>query len=99
VPDPTIAPTGSSATGPATQTTLVVPENHSMVALLGSGMSCCDCMKTSWPATFWCAGNEITLTGVPSDNAFAMRFFEELLALLEPARRSPRTRCAAPSAS
>jgi phosphate starvation-inducible PhoH-like protein len=28
-------------------------------------------------------GNEITLTGVPADNAFAMRFFEELLALLE----------------
>src|SRR5882757_5843925 len=83
VPDPTIASTGSSATGPAAQTTLVVPENHSMVALLGSGDELLRLYEDILASDVLVRGNEITLTGVPADNAFAMRFFEELLALLE----------------
>jgi phosphate starvation-inducible PhoH-like protein len=84
VPDPTTtAQAGSKADAPAAQTTIVVPESHSMVALLGSGDELLRLYEDLLASDIHVRGNEITLTGVPSDNAFAMRLFQELLALLE----------------
>ncbi len=74
---------GTVAAQPAAQTTLVVPEHHAMVALLGSGDGLLRLYEELLASDILVRGNEITLTGVPADNAFAMRFFEELLALLE----------------
>ncbi|HEX3813364.1 MAG TPA: PhoH family protein [Mycobacteriales bacterium] len=54
-----------------------------MVALLGSGDALLRLYEDLLASDVMVRGNEITLTGVPADNAFAMRFFEELLALLE----------------
>jgi phosphate starvation-inducible PhoH-like protein len=84
VPDSSTRQAGSSsAAAPTAQTTLVVPENHAMVALLGSGDALLRLYEDLLTSDVMVRGNEITLTGVPSDNAFAMRFFEELLALLD----------------
>jgi phosphate starvation-inducible PhoH-like protein len=54
-----------------------------MVALLGSGDELLRLYEDLLASDIHVRGNEITLTGVPADNAFAMRLFQELLALLE----------------
>ncbi|HVX43633.1 MAG TPA: PhoH family protein [Mycobacteriales bacterium] len=54
-----------------------------MVSLLGSGDALLRQYEELLASDIHVRGNEITFTGASADNAFAMRFIEELLALLE----------------
>jgi phosphate starvation-inducible protein PhoH and related proteins len=62
--------------------TIAVPESVSMVALLGSADELLRLVEADVEADVHVRGNEITVTGQPADNAFAVRVFDELLALL-----------------
>ncbi len=76
---------GSAATGsppPAVRATIAVPESVSMVALLGSADELLRLVEAEVDADVHVRGNEITVTGQPADNAFAVRVFDELIALL-----------------
>ncbi|MGY5885330.1 PhoH family protein [Modestobacter lacusdianchii] len=64
------------------RTSITVPETVSMVALLGSGDELLRLVETELAADVHVRGNEIAITGQPADNAFAVRVFDELIALL-----------------
>ncbi len=64
------------------RTSITVPESVSMVALLGSGDELLRLVETELAADVHVRGNEIAITGQPADNAFAVRVFDELIALL-----------------
>jgi phosphate starvation-inducible PhoH-like protein len=53
-----------------------------MVALLGSGDELLRLVEGELAADVHVRGNEIAVTGQPADNAFAVRVFDELIALL-----------------
>ncbi|MBI1758870.1 MAG: PhoH family protein [Actinobacteria bacterium] len=54
-----------------------------MVMLLGSDDRLLRLVETKVASDVHVRGNEITITGTPAGNAFAVRVFEELLALIE----------------
>jgi phosphate starvation-inducible PhoH-like protein len=64
-------------------TTLVVPGEQAMVALLGSRDSLLRVIESRLDSDVHVRGNEITITGRPADNAIAVRLFEELLELIK----------------
>jgi phosphate starvation-inducible PhoH-like protein len=64
------------------RTSITVPDTVSMVALLGSGDELLRLVETELTADVHVRGNEIAITGQPADNAFAVRVFDELIALL-----------------
>jgi len=66
----------------AVRTTITVPDSVSMVALLGSGDELLRLIEGEVDADVHVRGNEISVTGQPADNAFAVRIFDELIALL-----------------
>jgi phosphate starvation-inducible PhoH-like protein len=66
----------------AVRATLTVPDSVSMVALLGSGDELLRLIEAEVDADVHVRGNEIAVTGQPADNAFAVRVFDELIALL-----------------
>ena len=69
---------------PATVTTkIVVPGAHSMVELLGSQDELLTVIEKAVASDVHVRGNEITLTGAATDNALAVRLFEELVSLLD----------------
>ncbi len=69
---------------PATVTTkIVVPGAHSMVELLGSQDELLTVIEKAIASDVHVRGNEITLTGAATDNALAVRLFEELVSLLD----------------
>jgi phosphate starvation-inducible protein PhoH and related proteins len=74
------APTGPAGT--PVRTTITVPESVSMVALLGSADELLRLVEAELEADVHVRGNEIAVTGQPADNAFAVRVFDELIALL-----------------
>ena len=80
------APAGTSALAgdpPApVRTTITVPESVSMVGLLGSGDELLRLVEAEVDADVHVRGNEISVTGQPADNAFAVAVFDELIALL-----------------
>ena len=82
--DETTAGGSTSAGGApaAVRTAITVPESVSMVALLGSGDELLRLVEAELAADVHVRGNEITVTGQPADNAFAVRVFDELIALL-----------------
>ncbi|MCB6685324.1 hypothetical protein, partial [Alistipes finegoldii] len=55
----------------------------SMVGLLGSADELLRLVESELAADVHVRGNEISLTGQPADNAFAVRVFDELIALLQ----------------
>jgi phosphate starvation-inducible protein PhoH and related proteins len=63
-------------------TTVVVPGEQAMVALLGSRDELLRVIETKLDSDIHVRGNEITITGAPADNAVAVRLFEELLELI-----------------
>ena len=71
------APSGERAS-----TTVVVPADQPMVALLGSGDELLRVIERALTSDVHVRGNEITITGSPADNAVAVRLFEELLELV-----------------
>ena len=66
----------------AVRTTISVPDSVSMVALLGSADELLRLVEAEVDADVHVRGNEIAVTGQPADNAFAVRVFDELIALL-----------------
>ncbi|HET8582370.1 MAG TPA: PhoH family protein [Jatrophihabitans sp.] len=64
-------------------TTLVVPGEQAMVALLGSRDQLLRVIESRLDSDVHVRGNEITITGKPADNAIAVRLFEELLELIK----------------
>jgi phosphate starvation-inducible PhoH-like protein len=64
-------------------TTLVVPGEQAMVALLGSRDQLLRVIEQQLDSDIHVRGNEITITGPPADNAIAVRLFEELLELIK----------------
>ncbi|MBJ7451146.1 MAG: PhoH family protein, partial [Blastococcus sp.] len=66
----------------AVRTTISVPESVSMVALLGSADELLRLVEAEVEADVHVRGNEITVTGQPADNAFAVGVFDELIALI-----------------
>ncbi|OMQ15336.1 phosphate starvation-inducible protein PhoH [Modestobacter sp. VKM Ac-2676] len=72
----------SAAAPAAVRTAITVPETVSMVALLGSGDELLRLVEDELVADVHVRGNEIAVTGQPADNAFAVRVFDELIALL-----------------
>ncbi len=79
----TDGPPGSPGTRPApVHATLAVPRSVSMVALLGSADELLRLVEAEVEADVHVRGNEITVTGQPADNAFAIHVFDELIALL-----------------
>jgi phosphate starvation-inducible PhoH-like protein len=71
-----------AATPAAVRTSITIPESVSMVALLGSGDELLRLVESELAADVHVRGNEIAITGQPADNAFAVRVFDELIALL-----------------
>ncbi|MGZ4507930.1 MAG: PhoH family protein, partial [Blastococcus sp.] len=73
----------SAAGAPAAvRATITVPASVSMVGLLGSGDELLRMIEGEVAADVHVRGNEITVTGRPADNAFAVQVFDELIALL-----------------
>jgi phosphate starvation-inducible PhoH-like protein len=73
---------GGSAAPATVRTSITVPDTVSMVALLGSGDELLRLVEEELAADVHVRGNEISITGQPADNAFAVRVFDELIALL-----------------
>ncbi len=63
-------------------TTIVVPASVPMVSLLGSADEILRLVERELRAQVLVRGNEIIITGSPADNAFAVRVFDELIALV-----------------
>src|SRR4051794_10918031 len=76
------SPAPSAAAGTPVRTTITVPDSVSMVALLGSADELLRLVEAEVDADVHVRGNEIAVTGQPADNAFAVRVFDELIALL-----------------
>ena len=74
-------PAGPPA-GEPTQVKVVIPDEHSMVALLGSGDELLRVIEGSFDADIHVRGNEITISGTPAETALVADLFEELTALL-----------------
>jgi phosphate starvation-inducible protein PhoH and related proteins len=80
--DPAADMIAGAPTPPPVRTTITVPERVSMVGLLGSADELLRLVEAQVDADVHVRGNEIAITGQPSDNAFAVRVFDELIALL-----------------
>jgi phosphate starvation-inducible PhoH-like protein len=65
------------------QTRITVPDSQIMVNLLGPGDEILRLVERAINSDVHVRGNEITITGVPADNALAERLFTELLELIE----------------
>ncbi len=75
--------TDTAAHADRVSTTLVVPGEQAMVALLGSRDELLRVIESKLDSDVHVRGNEITITGAPGDNATAVRLFEELLELIK----------------
>jgi phosphate starvation-inducible PhoH-like protein len=80
--DPNDNPDGSP-TPDRVSTTVVVPGEQAMVALLGSRDELLRVIEGSLRSDIHVRGNEITISGAAADNALAVRLFEELLDLIK----------------
>src|SRR5262245_45647930 len=71
----------SGGSGDNVQVRIVIPDEQSMVSLLGSGDELLRVIEDVVSADFHVRGNEITITGPEAEVAVASRLFEELLQL------------------
>ncbi len=62
---------------------VLVPGDHSMVALVGAGDEILRQIEKSFECAIHVRGNEITIQGEPSEVTAASRLFEELVKMLE----------------
>jgi phosphate starvation-inducible protein PhoH and related proteins len=65
----------------STQVKVVIPDDHSMVSLLGSQDELLHVIESSIDADIHVRGNEITITGAPPETALVAQLFEEMTAL------------------
>ena len=72
---------GDAAPGERAQVRIVIPDEQSMVSLLGSGDELLRVIESVVDADFHVRGNEVTITGPDAELAVASRLFEELLQL------------------
>ncbi len=75
-------PPGDLAGEPRSQVKIVVPADHSMVSLLGSGDELLHVIERDVAADIHVRGNEITATGSPAETALVSDLFTELIELL-----------------
>jgi phosphate starvation-inducible protein PhoH and related proteins len=75
------AANGDTPAGEQTQVRIVIPDEQSMVSLLGSGDELLRVIENVVDADFHVRGNEVTITGPDAEIAVASRLFEELLQL------------------
>jgi phosphate starvation-inducible PhoH-like protein len=68
-----------------TQVKIVIPDDHSMVALLGSRDELLDVVEHTFASDVHVRGNEITITGPAEETELVAKLFEELLDLLKSA--------------
>jgi phosphate starvation-inducible protein PhoH and related proteins len=61
---------------------MVIPDDHSMVSLLGSRDELLAVVENAFEADIHVRGNEITATGTPEETALVGRLFEELTQLV-----------------
>jgi phosphate starvation-inducible protein PhoH and related proteins len=76
---------GGTAEPPAggrTQVKIVIPDEYSMVSLLGSGDELLHVIEQASGADVHVRGNEITVTGEPAENTLITALFEQLIELL-----------------
>jgi phosphate starvation-inducible protein PhoH and related proteins len=66
---------------PRSQVKIVIPADHSMVSLLGSGDELLHVIEREFNADIHVRGNEITATGNPAETALVTKLFDELLEL------------------
>jgi phosphate starvation-inducible PhoH-like protein len=64
------------------QVKIVIPADHSMVSLLGSGDELLHVIEQEFNADIHVRGNEITATGNPAETALVTELFDELVELL-----------------
>jgi phosphate starvation-inducible PhoH-like protein len=77
-----VSPAGpDDATADTAQVRIVIPEDQSMVSLLGSGDELLRVIENVVDADFHVRGNDITITGPAAETAVAARLFDELLQL------------------
>src|SRR5207248_2944043 len=69
------AASGDDAGG--AQVKVVVPDEHSMVSLLGSRDELLRVIERSFDADIHVRGNEITITGSPAESGLVSELFEE----------------------
>jgi phosphate starvation-inducible protein PhoH and related proteins len=67
---------------PRSQVKIVIPADHSMVSLLGSGDELLHVIEREFNADIHVRGNEITATGNPAETTLVTDLFDELLELL-----------------
>ena len=82
-----------------TRVKIVIPDDHSMVSLLGSRDELLHVIEGAFGADIHVRGNEITVTGSPEETQLVARLFEELTQLLasgadpgDPGARKPAHR-------
>jgi phosphate starvation-inducible protein PhoH and related proteins len=75
-------PSGEPQGEPRSQVKIVIPPDHSMVSLLGSGDELLHVIEREFAADIHVRGNEITATGTPAETALVTAFFDELVELL-----------------
>src|SRR6266571_2602925 len=75
------APADEPAAG-STQVKVVIPDDHSMVSLLGSRDELLHVIESSFRADVHVRGNEITITGTAAETALVAELFEEMTALV-----------------
>src|SRR5713226_799852 len=64
-----------------TRVKIVIPDDHSMVILLGSGDELLQVIERDFAADIHVRGNEITVTGPEAETALVARLFDELTKL------------------
>jgi phosphate starvation-inducible protein PhoH and related proteins len=65
-----------------TRVKIVIPDDHSMVSLLGSRDELLQVIEGAFGADIHVRGNEITVTGSPEETELVTRLFDELTSLL-----------------
>jgi phosphate starvation-inducible PhoH-like protein len=73
---------GDGARGADAQLKIVIPDDHSMVALLGSRDELLHVIEECISTDIHVRGNEITITGPAQESTLAVRLFEELTKLV-----------------
>jgi phosphate starvation-inducible PhoH-like protein len=73
----------ATADSARTQVKIVIPDDHSMVALLGSGDELLHVVERTFASDVHVRGNEITITGPAEETELVTKLFEELLDLLK----------------
>jgi phosphate starvation-inducible PhoH-like protein len=73
---------GTTADSPGSTVKIVIPADHSMVSLLGSGDELLRVIEREFAGDIHVRGNEITVTGTSGETALVTAFFDELVELL-----------------